>query len=211
MRTLILLSTILVLGCSSSDSSQPAESPATNAPSEAPTASPTTPSVSSSGDTPAGAAGGITWNAPSPFTSRPPSSRMRAAEYTVNGDESALMTVFFFGPGQGGSVQANVDRWVGQMQQPDGRNSQDVAEINTRSVRGINVTIVDVSGTYNASMMGAPSTPQENQRMLGAIAEGPQGPIFFRLVGPSATIASVVDAFDGLVESFAPAEAPPAS
>jgi hypothetical protein len=128
---------------------------------------------------------------------------MRAAEYVVEGDESALMTVFYFGAGQGGSVQANVDRWVGQMQQPDGRSSQDVAEVSTRTIGDIDVTIVDVSGTYNAGMMGAPSaTPQADRRMLGAIAEGPQGPIFFRLVGSVETLARAQDAFDSLVASF---------
>ena len=58
-----------------------------------------------------------------------PILRMRTAEYFVEGDESALMTVFYFGAGQGGSVEANVNRWVGQMQQPDGSSSQEAADI----------------------------------------------------------------------------------
>ena len=59
-----------------------------------------------------------------------------------------------------------------------------------------------MSGTYNAGMMGAPSAPQADRRMLGAIAEGPQGPIFFRLVGSVETVARAEDAFDALVASF---------
>ena len=41
--------------------------------------------------------------------------------------EDATFTLYFFG-GQGGSVQANLDRWVNQIAQPDGRTSKDVAK-----------------------------------------------------------------------------------
>ena len=35
---------------------------------------------------------------------------MRAAEYGVEGDEQAELTVFYFGEGQGGAVEPNIAR-----------------------------------------------------------------------------------------------------
>ena len=49
---------------------------------------------------------------------------MRVAQYKLPkaaGDsEDALLVVYYFGQGQGGSPQANIDRWIEQMKQPDG-------------------------------------------------------------------------------------------
>ena len=59
-------------------------------------------------------ASGVKWKAPAAWKNqgdRP----MRAATYTTGGDaEPGEVAVFYFGPGQGGGVQANIDRWIGQ-------------------------------------------------------------------------------------------------
>jgi len=60
------------------------------------------------------AAGGIQWTVPSRWTSGAGSS-MRVATYSVPGPKSASAgecAVFFFGAGQGGSVDDNVARWA---------------------------------------------------------------------------------------------------
>jgi hypothetical protein len=133
---------------------------------------------------------------------------MRAAEYVVAGDAGeAELTVYYFGAGQGGSVQANLDRWVAQMTQPDGRDSKDVATIAERQVAGLKITTLDVSGTFDGGMgpmMAHKPEPQPDQRMLGAIADGPQGPVFFKLVGPQATVAAAEPAVRVLVGSLKP-------
>jgi hypothetical protein len=60
--------------------------------------------------------GGLRWDASAgwkPDAQRP----MRLATYTIaaTGDhEGAECGVYYFGPGQGGSIQANLDRWIGQ-------------------------------------------------------------------------------------------------
>ena len=63
-----------------------------------------------------------------------PERPMRAATYTVAaapGDrEPGECAVFFFGRGQGGSVQDNIDRWRSQIQGPDGKPA--VAKIDSR-------------------------------------------------------------------------------
>ena len=60
-------------------------------------------------------AAALKFDVPKGWVSKTPSSTMRVAEFTLAkaaGDaEDATVTVYFFG-GQGGSVQANLDRWM---------------------------------------------------------------------------------------------------
>jgi hypothetical protein len=157
----------------------------------------------------ASAAGGLRWAAPEMFERVPPSSPMRAAEYvvTMEGAAPASLGVFFFGPGQGGSVQDNVDRWVGQFTQPDGRASSEVAQIAHRDVNGVPVTTVDVTGLFSAGagpMAGHGGGEPVDSRMLAAIVEGPRGMVFFKLTGPRDVVTRAEHAFAELVESIAP-------
>lgn len=155
-------------------------------------------------------AGGLTWQASKPLESQPPASAMRAAEYKVAGegpDMDATLTVYYFGAGQGGSVQSNLDRWIGQFSQPDGKSSQEAASITKVKSGAIPVTKLDLRGNYAggmAPMMGQSPKPLEDQRLLGAIAEGPEGSVFFKLIGPSKTVASAESAFNDLVASIKP-------
>jgi hypothetical protein len=141
-----------------------------------------------------GSAGGVIWKAPSRWAVGPERS-MRAATYMVpaaSGDpEGGECAVFFFGPGQGGSVQANIDRWIGQFEQPDGKPSAERAKQNKEVINGLPVTMVDLTGTFagGGPMMGT-SGKKAGYRLLGAIVEGPQGVVFFKLTGPAATVAA---------------------
>jgi hypothetical protein len=127
---------------------------------------------------------------------------MRAAEYLFpeqSGERAATMTVFYFGQGQGGSVEANIARWVGQFQLPDGVEPA----ISKREVNDLEVTVIDVTGTFTGGDMGGPAgAPAGDQRMLGAIVEGPEGPVFFKMVGDTSLMARAEAPFTELVESF---------
>ena len=135
---------------------------------------------------------------------------MRLATYTVppaSGDqESGECGVYYFGPGQGGSAQANMDRWVGQFQQADGKPSKDAAKVGNRNIHGLKVTTVDVSGSYTG--MGGPRAPQgppkAGYRLLGAIVEGAQGSVFFKFTGPVKTVAQSQSAFEKMLASMSP-------
>jgi hypothetical protein len=147
---------------------------------------------------------GIQWTVPSTWKAdaeRP----MRLATYTVPaapGDsEAGECGAYYFGQGQGGGVQANMDRWIGQFQ------SKEAAKRDQRTVHGLKITTVDVSGAYSG--MGGPmakgaTAPKPNYRLLGAIVEGPQGSIFFKFTGPAKTVAQNQAAFDKLLASLGP-------
>jgi hypothetical protein len=144
---------------------------------------------------------GIRWTIP-PTWKAEAQRPMRLATYTVApGGECG---VYFFGSGQGGSVEANLDRWIGQFAQPDGKPSKEAAKIAKRTIHGWTVTTVDVSGAYTG--MGGPTmqpgTPMAGYRLLGAIVEGPQGSIFFKFTGPAKTVAESQAAFEKMLASF---------
>ena len=50
--------------------------------------------------------------------------------------------------------------------------------------------------------MAGTSKPVTGHRLLGAIAEGPQGNVFFKLTGPAKTIAAQEGAFEQLLASI---------
>lgn len=138
------------------------------------------------------------------------SSRMRQAQYRYGpmpGDrEPAEVNVFYFGPDQGGGVEANLQRWVGQMSASDG--SEKPKAIRSKlEVDGIDIHFVEVDGIYNKSMGGGPMTggktkPMEDYRMVGAVVAGPQGHVFFKLVGPRKTAVAMEDDFRGMLQSL---------
>jgi len=75
------------------------------------------------------ATGELRYKAADGWVKEQTTSSMRVAQYKLpktEGDpEDALLVLYFFGATQGGAVQANIDRWISQMQQPDGSASQD--------------------------------------------------------------------------------------
>jgi len=152
-------------------------------------------------------AAGLTFTTPDGWKQAPSGSSMRVAEFTLPraaGDpDDAQLVVYYFG-GSGGSVDANMQRWIGQMAQPDGKPSSAVAKKESRKVNGLTVSLVDVSGTYTADMSPGASTHHDNAhyRMRAGVVETGKGPYFIKLVGPEKTIAKWERAFDQFVGSL---------
>jgi hypothetical protein len=133
---------------------------------------------------------------------------MRVAEYGLKSAPLAELGVFYFGADQGGTVEANMTRWVGQFTQADG--SETKAKRSERKVKSIDVSLVEATGMF-AGGMGMPGAPQPTAQpdamLLGAIAKGPQGSVFFKLTGPRAELEQARSAFDGLIDSLTPSSA----
>ena len=156
---------------------------------------------------PADAAAGIQWTAPQGWQ-RQAARPMRAATYAIpaaDGDhEDAECAVYYFGQGQGGSVEANIRRWISQFEQPDGKPIAEGTDRQRTSIAGLDVTTLKLSGTYLASA-GPMSPVQEKKpgfRMLGAIVEAPQGPVFFKMAGPAKTVAKAEGDFEAMLKSL---------
>jgi hypothetical protein len=150
-------------------------------------------------------AAGVQWSVPAGWqlaAARP----MRVVTYQIapaaRNAEPVECAVYFFGTGQGGSVQANLDRWATQFAQPDGRPA--MPEEQNRKVAGLNVHTIRVAGTYLAA--GGPMAPvsqtKPNYAMLGAIVEAPQGLVFFKLTGPARTVSAAQPDFEAMLATL---------
>ena len=75
---------------------------------------------------------------------------------------------------------------------------------SSRVVNGIKVTLVKVSGTYLApgGPMMQSQGKKENYRLLGAIAEAPEGSVFFKFTGPAATVSAAEENFNSFISSL---------
>jgi len=148
-------------------------------------------------------AAGVSWTAPASWKAQA-ARPMRAATYLVPaapGDkEESECAVYYFGRGQGGSVDDNMKRWIGQFEPP-----QKDAQPRRRTVNGLNVTDIDLSGTYTGAggPMATTKTIKPGYRLLGAIVEAPEGLIFIKFTGPAKTMAANQSNFESLVKSFA--------
>lgn len=147
------------------------------------------------------AVAGVRWTMPSRWSEGPP-KQMRVATYNIpaaSGDaEGGECAVFYFGSGQGGDVESNIQRWVGQFVEA-GKPKRSSKEVN-----GMKVELVEVAGTYTAPsgpMMQA-SGNKENYRLLGAIVAAPEGSVFFKFTGPAKTVGAAEKDFNALIASL---------
>src|SRR5258708_14212453 len=195
--------------CSSKPEAQAAAPASSTASSAAPTPRPPAPPA----DAPVAATaatGTLAFTAQPGWVVEKTTSAMRKAQYKLphaeKDTEDAALVVYFFS-GQGGDVQANLDRWCGQFEQPDGRASTDVLKNSSRTVNGMNVHEAELSGTYVAET--APGSGEhvrkEGWRMLAAILEAKEGPYYAKLVGPAATVAKWEASFKSFVDAPNPA------
>jgi len=149
--------------------------------------------------------GPLVWDLPTGWTEVQPSSNMRLAQYAVSGSGGdGECVVFYFGPGQGGDPVANAQRWAGQFSQPDGSNSLDKMTIQPVDGGALELSLVEVTGTYNGGMTTGPTAakPEPGWMLLGGIAMGPDAPWFFKFTGPQATLEENKEAFVGLLRSI---------
>ncbi len=156
-----------------------------------------------------GSAGPLRWKAPVSWkAARPAQGSMRLGEYIVSpgaGLQPAVMTIFYFGQGQGGGVEDNINRWVGQFKDAQGQPAKAAAR-DTRTISGMKAHTVDVSGTFNGGMAMGGGQDEPDQRMLAAIVESPQGNFFFKLLGPKATVDAEADNYEAFLASMSPGE-----
>jgi hypothetical protein len=141
------------------------------------------------------APGSLKFTAPDGWQPRGPSSNMRVAEFILPGRDAtapgAELVVYYFG-GTGGSVDANIQRWLGQMQQPDGRATSDVARREARTINGLKVSLLDVSGTYVAEMRPGAAEKHNSPgfRMRTAVIETPPGRVGTSSPSPMRPVSS---------------------
>jgi hypothetical protein len=135
---------------------------------------------------------------PAGWAQKPVTSDMRAGEMIVG--DGANLVIYYFGEQGAGSVQDNLDRWIGQFVQPDGKDSKSVAKVEQAKFAGQEATTVTLAGRFVAEAMpGGEAQDKPDSALLAAIVASPQGPFYFKLVGPKKVLDANADKFRGML------------
>ena len=128
---------------------------------------------------------------------------MRKAQFKIKAPkgEASAEVVFFQFPGGAGTVKANVDRWLGQFQEPRDKINSKVEEVTVGKSK---VTFVQAEGTYSGGMPGRPAPPMKDYALIGAIISSDSSrdsDVYVRMSGPKVLVKSSADDFKKMIES----------
>ena len=148
-------------------------------------------------------AGEFTFKFAKPWENVSSGRPMRAGElkydHTEDGLDDVEIVFYYFGPGQGGGIEPNIERWIGQF---DGepKVERDVVEKD-----GHKIHYLYAKGTYLDSGMGGPfagkKTAKEGYMMLAAIIESEKGAVFLKATAPEKSALATQEAFKKVAES----------
>ncbi len=126
-----------------------------------------------------------------------PKGQMLEHEFNVKGEGDSFARITIMQAS--GGIEGNIDRWVGQF---DGAKKED-AKVEKKDVDQTKVHIVEIAGTFNESMGGAPSKKRENYKMLGAILELKDGSmIFIKATGPKDIVGGMREGFVKMLDGL---------
>jgi hypothetical protein len=136
--------------------------------------------------------GALSWTAPDGWE-QAPDRPMREVTFTVNGAECYIAIL----QGTGGGVALNVNRWVGQMGQPELSESE-IESLETINVLGEPSPLVEAKGAYTD--MGGNRTM--NAMLLGVVREDPDESVFIKMTGPESVVEAERENFIAFCESL---------
>lgn len=105
----------------------------------------------------------------------------------------------------GGGLEGNLARWYGQFTQPDGKATQDIAQIEDLKIDGQKVHLVSITGTYSGGMMGGgrPAPKKENYQLMSGIIETEKmGTYFITATGPIDECQKLADGFREMLKGM---------
>lgn len=147
--------------------------------------------------------GKVVLTAPEGWKKKTPSSRIVEVEYEIpavkDDERPGRMTAM----GAGGSVEDNINRWIGQFKGA----TKDSSKRQETTIAGQKVHLIDITGTYKDTpggpFAGGKTVEREDYRMLAAIiSTEKQGNYFLKFYGPKATVQKNEDAFKKMVDSL---------
>jgi hypothetical protein len=149
-------------------------------------------------------AGGLRGPKPASWVWTKPSMQFRTLQYAVAGDvdsiKAAELIVSVFVAGDGGPIDANINRWKGQFRKGDASPEPKLAD---KELGPLKVKFVELEGDYLA--MGAPAAKKDFSQ-IGAIVQAPGRNVFFRLIGPKDTVEANRADFMKMIDGLMPAD-----
>lgn len=149
--------------------------------------------------------GKLALTAPEGWTKKQPATRIVEAEFATPPAQGEETPGRLTAMGAGGSIQSNIDRWVGQFAGEGGAAVK--PKLDKLTVSGCEVQVVDLAGIYKDTpggpFAGGKTVMRDNYRMLGAIITTKDaGNYFLKLYGPKTTIDAAEKGFQEMVKSL---------
>jgi hypothetical protein len=150
--------------------------------------------------------GALVFTAPAEWKSVEPANRIIEHELAVpaadgKAEGAARLTIM----AAGGSVEANIARWVGLFKGTEGGADRSAAKTEKLDIAGMPATLVDLSGTYVDSPRGpfGQKVERPDYRLVGAIVETKrEGVYFFKLIGPEKTVEAGAEKFREVIATL---------
>lgn len=147
---------------------------------------------------------GLEAHAPAAWTMVPPATDKRLAQFkiTTPGEGmTAEVIVYYFGKGDGGTAEANIERWQGQFIGTGNRPV--IPAVNRFQSNGMAVTTAELHGAYARGIgVGPVGVPKPGQTLLAAVVETPEGNLIIQLHGMAASVSAQKEAFLAFVRSI---------
>ena len=122
---------------------------------------------------------------------------------TPGDPEDAELFVYYFAD-DAVTVEATLESWTNQMLQPDRRPPSEMTSTTSFDVANLSVTELDVPGIYSVEVQ--PNSGMHYYKrdfwLKAAVVETPEGPYFFKLTGPSQTVADSEVEFNALLANL---------
>lgn len=145
---------------------------------------------------------------PKSWQARRPQTRIVEYEFAApaaEGDSTAARITIM---GAGGGVDANIARWIDQFEQPDGSSSKEKTQVEKKTIAGVEIHLVSITGTYKDRPSGGPFAGGQiirrpGYRMLGAIIVAPNlGHYYIKMYGPQKTVDAQEAAFKEMLHNL---------
>ena len=137
----------------------------------------------------------VQWQLPEGWTLSPPRP-VRLATFSVagNGDIDCYLTSL---SGNAGGIEANVDRWRGQVGLPPA-TPEELAAMPKIEMLGREATLVEAAGEFQ----GMDGAAKAGWMLLGAAVELDGGTLFAKMTGPEQAVRAEKDRFVAICNSI---------
>jgi hypothetical protein len=151
------------------------------------------------------AEGRLDFQAPKSWEKKQPKFNIVEVEFAPKSSKENVDPARLTIMASGGSVEANLERWLGQFSQEDASDTEDHTKQEVKKINGMQVHIVDIHGTYadSAGPFAGNAVQRKGYRMLGAIVETKiVGNYYFKMYGPKETMDEHEKRFLKMIETI---------
>lgn len=142
----------------------------------------------------------LTWVVPEGWSeagedASPGGMRLISLRFGAGGEGECYLSAM---PGSAGGLEANINRWRGQMGLPD-YSAEELAKLPRKSFLNREATYVNFDGDFKP--VGA-ADATKGFRLVGLVQTAPEFTLFVKMTGPKELIARNEVAFDEFIQSI---------